>query len=258
MRYKLGRTRRRFDNRIPHFSHLKFLGALVSIPAYVDNTIKMNPDCGLMLNDSLGDCTCAAFYHAVQVWSACATPSELTEPDACVLQMYEEATGYNPGDAPTDQGADEQSILKYLLNTGAPMNNEQRNKIQAFVEIDPTNIPDVQRAIYECGVAYIGINLPNSVMNNANDATKPWDVGGDESIAGGHAVVLVGYDTDANLFKLISWGTMYHATEAFILKFCEEAYGMADATWIKSTGLTSAGLSLDALDALMQSIKEVS
>ena len=38
-------------------------------PPQVEYTKGMPKTLGMMMNDTLGDCTCAAFYHALQVWS---------------------------------------------------------------------------------------------------------------------------------------------------------------------------------------------
>jgi hypothetical protein len=204
----------------------------------------------MMANDVLSDCTCAAFYHAIQLWSSL-TSTEDTEPDSNVIALYSAVTGYNPADPSTDNGANMQDVLTYLYNTGAPVGIGLRNKIQAFVEIDPTNIQDLQRTIYDSGVAYIGVNLPTSAMSG----NSIWDIGGDQTIEGGHCISLVGYDTNAHTFKLISWGQFYTATEAFINKFCEEAYGIVDASWIAGNGDTPLGMTIDELDAIMQGLK---
>ncbi len=64
-------------------------------PAAVDYTKGMPTDLGMMLNDSLGDCTCAAYYHARQVWTF-NTGKMVTEPDGDVEDLYVKACGYDP------------------------------------------------------------------------------------------------------------------------------------------------------------------
>ena len=63
-------------------------------------------------------------------------------------------------------GGNEQHVLKYLLTRGAPMgpNGRTVHKIDAFVEVDPRHIDDVKRAINNCGVAYIGFNVPQYIV----------------------------------------------------------------------------------------------
>lgn len=66
-RLKLGRLHRTYDARIPHMSALVAGQTLPPPPPSVDWTSGMPRNLGMMLNDTLGDCTCAAVYHAIQV-----------------------------------------------------------------------------------------------------------------------------------------------------------------------------------------------
>jgi hypothetical protein len=96
--YKLGRLHRSFDPRIPHYSALVTGKSVQPPPTEVDYTKGMPANLGMMLNDRLGDCTCAAVYHALQVWSFDATKGKSidTEPDSDVEKLYELACGYKP------------------------------------------------------------------------------------------------------------------------------------------------------------------
>ena len=222
----------------------------------MDYAQAMPPDLGMMLNDALGDCTCAAFYHALQVWSFNASPPMDTEPDADVEALYEQACGYDPNTPGEGPGGNEQHVLTYLLRTGAPIGPDGagRQKLAAFVEIDPRVTDDVKRAIYHCGVAYIGFKVPQFIDPPDGPAPKVWDVnGGDPTLVGGHAVVLPGYDADG--FKVISWGGYYTMTYAFFAQYVDEVYALADARWIAAKGTTPGGLSLADLELQMQALK---
>src|ERR1019366_8718512 len=94
--YRLGRHARSYDNRVPHMSALLAGKTLPPIPASKDWTQGMPANLGMMMNDSLGDCTCAAVYHAKQVWTLNASKED-TQPDSSVLSLYEKACGYVPG-----------------------------------------------------------------------------------------------------------------------------------------------------------------
>jgi hypothetical protein len=255
--FKLGRLRRSFDARIPHMSALLAGQTLPPPPPSVDYTQSMPPNLGMMLNDTLGDCTCAAVYHALQVWSFNANPPMQTQPDGDVKDLYELACGYKPSQGGEGPGGNEQHVLTYLLRHGAPTgpSGKARHKIAAFVEVDPRNTDDVKRAIDDCGVAYIGFNVPQYIVPEP-PAVPPsvWDVQtSDDSIVGGHAVVLAGYD--ANGARLISWGSYYTMTWAFFAKYVDEVYAIADATWVEQKGTSPGGLSLAALEAQMAALK---
>lgn len=254
---KLGRKPRKFDMRIPRARLILKRGLdLPSIPDSRDYSVGLPDDLGQYLNDSLGDCTCAAYYHARQIWTAVAGDFMITEAAVEALLLYEAACGYKPGDPTTDQGGVEQDVLAYLLNTGAPLANGAVDKILGYVEVDQNNFEDLRRVIYDCGVAYIGIQVPQSVMDNADNSSMAWDTGGNNEIVGGHAVILVGYKGDD--FICISWGKRYRITGNFMRAYLEEAYGIIDQSWIESTGKTPLGMSIDELQYAMRGLKYAS
>lgn len=251
MELKLGRKARTHNPNIPHMSAILAGKNLPPPPLECDYTKGMPDDFGVMLNDQLGDCTCAAIYHARQVWTFNAGVQEITENDKDVLQLYEEACGYDPKDLSTDQGGVEQDVLTYLVKTGLPVGNgADRDRFLAFFEVDFRNLEDLKRTIAECGVAYIGIDVPQSVMDNADDPTIPWDIKGDTTIVGGHAVVLIAYKIDENgkyIFTCISWGKRYQITLAFLSNYLREAYAIAANDWITATGKTPMNLTKEQL-----------
>jgi hypothetical protein len=256
--YKLGRLRRGHDPRIPHLSALVAGRTLPPPPRSVDWSAGMPQQLGMMRNDKLGDCTCAAFYHALQLWTFDASRDKRidTEPDADVVELYILACGYNPAIPGEGPGGVEQDVLTYLLNQGAPTGpaGRHRHKIAAFVEVDPRNIDDVKRTINDCGVAYIGFTVPRNIVPPGAAPPKIWQVEGNPQIVGGHAVVLPGYDSDG--VKVISWGQFYTMTWEFFAKYVDEVYAIADPSWIEKTnGKTPGGLSLDDLEAQMQALR---
>ena len=231
--------------------------ALEPVVPAVDYTQGMPANLGVMQNDTLGDCTCAAYYHAIQVWSFNSEHTIDTEPDVDVVDLYEQACGYKPSQGGEGPGGNEQHVLTYILRKGAPygLNGQQRHNIIAFVEVDVTNIDNVKRSIHDRGVAYIGFNVPQYIMPPDEEPLKVWDVNpkADDTIVGGHAVVLAGYD--ANGARVISWGQYYTMTWAFFEKFVDEAYAIADAGWITKFNTTPGGLTLQQLEQAMQALK---
>jgi hypothetical protein len=253
---KFGRLHRTYDPRVPHLSALLTGQTLTPPPASVDYTKGMPANLGMMLNDTLGDCTCAAVYHAMQVWTYNATKTMVTQPDPDVEKLYIQACGYNPRVPGEGPGGNEQHVLTYWMNQGAPIGPQGvgRQKITAFVEVDPRNVDDVKRTIIECGVAYIGLNVPQSVQPPNQPPPAVWEyVPSQSAIIGGHAVVLPGYDSQGP--KVISWGQYYTMTWEFFAHFVDEVYAVADSDWIEKTGKTPGSLTLDQLEAQMQALK---
>ncbi|MGB7747766.1 MAG: hypothetical protein WBN75_10815 [Verrucomicrobiia bacterium] len=255
--FKLGRLHRTYDPRVPHMSALLAGQTLTPPPASADYTKGMPPNLGMMLNDTLGDCTCAAVYHAMQVWSFNAESKMVTQPDPDVEKLYIQACGYNPRVPGEGPGGNEQHVLTYLYQTGAPIGPKgaARHKIAAFVEVDPRNVDDVKRTIIECGLAYIGFNVPQSVQPPGAPPPAVWDyVPSQSNIIGGHAVILAGYNN--NGARVISWGQYYTMTWEFFAYFVDEVYAIADNEWVESTGKTPGGMTLDQLEVQMNALKE--
>jgi hypothetical protein len=253
-KHKLGRLPRGHDTRIPHMAALRAGQTLPPLPASINYGSGMPADLGAMLNDSLGDCTCAAVGHAIQLWSYATKGAGgmITVPDSDIEELYEEAGGYVPGDPSTDNGCVEQTVLSDWLN--GPVDG---NELAAYVEINVNSVADVFRSIWECGLVYIGMNVPNYIMNSFTGAGSVWDVdpSGDNTSAGGHAVIITGYGVNGNM-PFISWGEWMEMTPAFWAANVDECYALANADWIASTGNSPAGLSLTDLVALMQSLKQ--
>lgn len=250
---KLGRLPRAHDARVPHLSAL-LAGRKLAPPApSIDYTQGMPPNLGVMLNNSLGDCTCAAYYHALQVWSFNARGVLDTQPDNQVLSLYEAACGYRPGNPATDQGGVEQLVLGYILNTGAPVTGGVQ-KLAAFVEVDPRVTDDIRLVVEDCGVCYIGFNVPAYLMSGLTSPGSTWNVQySGTSIVGGHAVVVAGYDAAG--VTVISWGTYYRMTWGFWAAYVDEAYALISAEWVRSQGVTPLGMTLAQLETQMEAIK---
>jgi len=255
--FKLGRLARTHDKRIPMLHTLMAGMAPQPVKPEVDYTKGMPSNLGMMLNDTLGDCTCAAYYHAIQVWTFNALKSMVTEPDPDVEALYEQACGYKPAQGGEGPGGNEQHVLTFILKKGAPSGpgGQQRHQIDAFVEVDVQNVDNIKRAIYDCGVAYIGFNVPQYIMPPGQNPLPVWDVEpkADNTIVGGHAVVLAGYNAAGA--RLISWGNYYTMTWAFFAKFVDEAYAIADPDWLSTKKTTPGGLSLQQLEQAMKALK---
>jgi hypothetical protein len=195
---------------------------------------------GMMLNDTLGDCTIAACGHAIQVW----TKDKITPPDSLILQKYEQWCGYINGDPNTDQGGNELQVLSDWKNQ-----TFGGHVLRGFVDPQPQNFGHIMHSIAEFGGVYIGLQLPNSAMTQTQNG-QIWDVVTDDGgIAGGHAVYCPAYHvkdstTDGKTtITCITWGGLQKMTEAFWDKYCDESHTLLGAAW------TPAGIELSQLEA---------
>ena len=255
---KYGRLPRTFDPAVPSLAPLKMMKSIRLPPLLyeVHNAAKLLPpgNLGYMLNDRLGCCTASGLYHAVQVWSQNARGVALTEPDTCVLQAYEEACGYDPTNSATDAGGIEQSVLAWATNTGLPMNDGSRSKLAAFVEVDGRKPHvDVCETIQECGLLYIGFEVPRLLPEEPGAVWEDRDYG---PVVGGHCVILPGFkNPDDPVFDVISWGDHYTMTAGFFERYVDESYALLSPLWFKETGTTPWGLDAATLTAIMEAVK---
>lgn len=204
---------------------------------------------GMMLNDTLGDCTIAGVGHAIELWSH-AIGKEVTIPDSDVLAMYEKWDGYKPSDPSTDQGGIELNVLNQWKNEGF-----FGHKLDAFATVNIHNVPEARSSLYLFGGLYLGIALPLSAQNQ-----EVWDVVQDDGTGntepgswGGHCVFGSGYDQTG--FYCITWGAIKKMTTAFWLKYVDEAYALLGQDFINAKGVDPQGFNLDQLKADLTLIK---
>lgn len=161
---KLGKSASRVDSRTLQLSKYIRPNALSAPPVSVNWTKKLS-NLGMMLNDQLGDCTCAAAGHMEQTWTANSS-TQFIPPDSSILTAYEAVGGYVSGQPNTDNGAVEIDVLNYWRQTGVA-----GRKILAYVSVNVQNEIEVQQAIALFGGVYIGLAMPAAWQQTQNWTT---------------------------------------------------------------------------------------
>lgn len=239
----LGRSSIRVDARTLRAA--KYYTAMEPAPASADWTIGI-PDnvWGMMLNDTLGDCTIAAWGHFVQIWTA-AIGALFTIPDALILAGYE-AMGYDPTNPFTDKGCVELDVLLLAQAQGIG-----GHKLGAFAAVDPQNTQHVMQTIATFGGIYVGAAMPVSAKTQ-----DVWDVTtGPDSIPGswgGHAFIVVAYDAAG--VTVISWGKKIRVTWAWFFTYVDEAYALVSPDWFVA-GKDPCGLDVVTLTADLAAVQ---
>ncbi len=236
---KLGKRAPKFDKRTLKMS--KYITpALAPAPVSCDWT-QRKVNWGMMLNDSLGDCTIAACAHAIQVWSLCnpaglaVGQTEITVVDSDILKMYEKSCGYNPSDPATDEGGVELDVLNFWRHN--PLHGHH---LKAYAEPDPGNFQHIKQSIWLFGGVYIGLALPITAQSQ-----DVWDVVGDplndpDSMPGswgGHAVYVPAYDSAG--LTMITWGQLKRMTKAFWNAYCDESHALVGGWWVRDRATPS-------------------
>jgi hypothetical protein len=201
-------------------------------------------DWTMMGNDQYGDCVCAGFGHALMVWSSQA--STLFTPDeGAVMRLYRV---FNPGSE--DNGCDLQEVLTFLKTQYTTGSGFEGFSLADFAILNAASKQEAMDAINLFGCLYIGVGLPDSVVNVPNRAQAPWDTAGavwTPNLNNGHCVLAVEYD-DTGL-TVITWGQRKRMSWDFYLACCEESYALDSPYWFEANGAAPNGFTSNDLTA---------
>jgi hypothetical protein len=246
----LGRKAIRTDSRTLRLA--RYMTALPPAPASRD-WLRGQTNFGMMLNDSLGDCTIAACGHAVQVWTLNAAPTaagEQTVPNSDILAMYEQWCGYNPRDPSTDQGGIELDVLANWRKNGF---GKYKHKMLAFAAVNTGNLAEVHQAINLFGGVYIGLGLPVTAQDQTEWSYVPNDPNNEPGSWGGHAVFAPAYAPKTK--TCITWGEPLEMTDEFWSAYVDECYALLSPQFIEANGDTPDGFNMAQLLADLAAIR---
>lgn len=236
-RPKLGKLPKKHDPRTLQLAKYLDAATLPVVPNEQNWLLWGPKKWGMMGNDQLGDCTCAALGHLVQQWTANSRGKghEITVPDAAVVEMYSRVGGYVPGKPETDRGAYCLDALKDMRKTGL-----SGHKILAFAEVNPRHHAMVRAACLIGTGLYLGATLHESIWSQ-----DVWDVppAGDQ-VAGGHAISvgIVG-----GRLEFVTWGARQPATWGWWDHEVDECYCVISEDSLTAARKSAIGLDLDAL-----------
>ena len=207
---------------------------------------RLPSDWGMMGNDEVGDCTCAAIGHVIEQWTAYTDPAPVVMTTEQVIAAYSAISGYVPGEPQTDVGATCVSALKYWMRTGMNTPGGGPDTLTAFARV--RSVEELRRAIATFGNAYAGVALPISaqsedVWSSTADAPGSW---------GGHCVPLVGFNGTGPI--CVTWGALKQMTWAWWEKYGEEAYAMLSPDWMRANGFDPAGVNWGTLKEALATI----
>jgi hypothetical protein len=248
---KLGRKAIKTDSRTLRLA--RYFAATPPPPPSARDWTKGITQFGMLKNDILGDCTCAAVGHAVQIFTANAS-TEASIGDHAVVVAYEDWCGYRPSDPNTDQGGFCLDVLKDWKRS-----TFNGHRLNAFATVTLTNTVEVKQAINVFGGVYIGLNLPLSAQAQVGGV---WDVVQDDGTGntvpgswGGHCIFTPTYDPSTNLTS-ITWGTLQTMTLAFWLKYVDEVYCLISKDFIETSGVDPSGFHMAQLEADLAAINQ--
>jgi hypothetical protein len=243
---KLGKKKAKHDPRTLMLA--KYITKLPPPLVSVDWTKKVS-NLGMMLNDNLGDCTCADCGHMIQTWTA-NSGTQVIPPDSQVLNAYEVSCGYDPSDPSTDQGGVELDVLTNWQQ-GQIFSD---HPIMAFVAIQTQSASEIKDCVSLFGGCYIGIQLPITAQDQTVWSVVP-GAGSDGAPGswGGHAVPIVAYDS--RMVTVVTWGSLLQATWEFMSTYLDEGYGVLSKDWLTRSGIAPSGFDLTQLQIDLQAVQ---
>jgi hypothetical protein len=246
---KLGKLPATEDERDLLFARYVRPEQLPAPPAQFGHETLVGPKAwGMLGNDEWGDCAWAGPAHETMLLTIeGGAPATFTTAD--VLSDYAAGTGFDPnagppGDNPTDKGSSVREVLDYRRKTGIVDSAGSRHTIGAYVKLDRTNLVEVYQALYVFQVVGIGIEFPDSAMDQFK-AGEPWDVVPGAEILGGHYVPCVAKRDDIDV---VTWGALQQMTERFFQTYCDEAWAYVSTEDLQS-GKDPEGFDLTQLRA---------
>ncbi|MGP0020052.1 MAG: hypothetical protein ACLPHP_15885 [Candidatus Sulfotelmatobacter sp.] len=250
---KLGKGTARHDPRALLLA--TYLTAeLPTPPASLDLSPKVGSDWGMMDNDQIGDCTCAAAGHLIMEWTANAGKKMVTPTDKQIVAAYSAITGYNPTTGANDNGAQEVDVLNYWRQTGIA-----GHKIGAYASLEPGNHTHIMDSVYIFEGCYIGVQLPISAQAQTQNH-QPWSVppggttgDGKPGSWGGHAIPVVAYDPRG--VTVVTWGALQVMTWSFWEAYCDEAYAILSTDYLDGDKKAPQGFDLAQLQADLADLK---
>lgn len=218
---RLGRTPTPPDIRRRNFKLAQLMRRLPEPPATFDLSPGI-PQWPMYANDRLGDCTCAAIGHMLEVWTQQVDGQARLLPDAAIVALYNRVNGG------VDEGANMQDVLNVMRHEGLA-----GDTLLAYAEVNAADQRAVATACWLFGGVYFGANL---ALANQSQAT--WDAvegpDGEPGSWGGHAINLVQYDDAGG--TLITWGALKRFTWAWWHKYVDEAYAGIPQDYDKLVG----------------------
>lgn len=207
-------------------------------------------DWGMLANDTIGDCTCAAIGHLIQYWTYISKGKPDPVTDAEVIKLYSDVSGYDPATGANDDGAVVLNVLKFVKAHGFA-----GHKLDGFVSSEPGNIEMQKAAIWHFGGVDTGLALPKSAQSQKVWSVPPGGpVGDGERYSwGGHSVMVAWYNLVGPV--CLTWGALQQMTWGFWKTYCDESHPIVSEAWFNNYGRSYTGL---LLPDLLSDLKAIS
>lgn len=187
-----------------------------------------------------GDCAWAGPAHEVMESSKNSGRAVPAFSGKTIVEQYSAYSGYDPQTGLDDTGSNVREVLKWRQSQGLVDDAGVAHKIGSYVALEPGNLTQLWEALWLFEAVGIGIQFPQSAMDQTN-AGQIWSVVPGAKIEGGHYIPLVGHPTTA-VWTCVTWGQRQTMTPQFLTAYCDEAWAWIDAErYSQVTGKTQQG-----------------
>ena len=189
-----------------------------------------------------GDCAWAGPAHETMEASKNAGRAVPRFSGKTVVDQYAQYSGYNPQTGANDNGSNVRDVLNWRQTKGLLDDSGTAHTIGSYVALEPGNLAQLWEALWLFNVIGVGINFPESAMDQTN-AGQMWSVVPGAKIEGGHYIPVVGHPA-ADVWTCVTWGQRQTMTTQFLTTYCDEAWAWIDpARYSALTGDTPQGFS---------------
>lgn len=196
--------------------------------------------------EGAGDCTIAGPAHETMEADHNAGRAVATFNAKACIDAYITLTGqangaaYDPVTGAGDTGLNVRDVLNYRQKTGLVDDSGNAHKIGVYVSVEPGDQQAIWEALWLFETVGIGIQFPESAMDQFN-AGETWSVVPGAQLDGGHYVPIVGHPT-SNVWTVVTWGKRQTMTPQFLAKFADECYAyISSERYSAVTGKTLEG-----------------
>lgn len=181
-------------------------------------------------NDRYGDCVKAGQANHLLRLERIETRRTLHFSDEDVIAEYVRETIREFGEPFEDGGLYVKQSIGNWRNVGWPLTDKRTYKISAYGELNPLSRHQIRQGIYLLHGVHFGFLLPVAAQSMTDSGY--WDYNGETGAAwqpgswGGHLVYGKRYD-DGNVYVL-TWGREIRVNNAFVERYCDEAWAVVD------------------------------
>ena len=252
---KFGKNKARIDIRTVKFKDLLILENLPSLPVSYDvdaNTLNTVIPESIYGNDNHGDCVIAARANHTMRMEYYQQKIDLPITTQDCLNEYWNEEGcigcIRASNRCPDNGLDMLTSMNEWRQKGWTVSDKHLYNIYAFASIDKSNYKELEYAVLLLYGAQMGIQVPQSAINQFNN-NQIWDYVGDMNIVGGHAIYIVGYNDIGPV--CVTWGKKQQMTWKFYDIYCDEIYCLVDN---RDKWLVNSPININLLEGYLQQI----